>query len=67
MVDIRLRAKLLNINVLTFLRKLPKDYINFNIISQLVRSSSSVGANYRASAQAKSAKDFRNKLRIVAE
>ena len=39
-----------------------KDYKN-----QLIRCSSSVGANYRAACRAKSAKDFLNKLKIVEE
>jgi four helix bundle protein len=32
---------------------------------QLIRSSSSVGANYRAACRAKSTKDFINKLKTV--
>jgi len=35
--------------------------------SQLIRSSSSVGANYRAACRAKSTADFINKLKIVEE
>lgn len=34
---------------------------------QLIRCSSSVGANYRAACRAKSTKDFINKLKIVEE
>ncbi|HEY9115862.1 MAG TPA: four helix bundle protein [Bacteroidales bacterium] len=34
---------------------------------QLIRCSSSVGANYRAACRAKSSKDFINKLKIVEE
>lgn len=36
-------------------------------INQLIRCSSSVGANYRASQRAKSTADFINKLKIVEE
>jgi four helix bundle protein len=36
-------------------------------VNQLIRSSSSVGANYRASQRAKSTLDFINKLKIVEE
>lgn len=39
-----------------------RDYKN-----QLVRCSSSVGANYRAACRAKSSRDFLNKLKIVEE
>lgn len=35
--------------------------------NQLIRCSSSVGANYRAASRAKSDKDFINKLKIVEE
>lgn len=35
--------------------------------NQLIRASSSVGANYRAACRAKSGKDFINKLKIVEE
>lgn len=35
--------------------------------NQLIRSSSSVGANYRAACRAKSGRDFLNKLKIVEE
>lgn len=34
---------------------------------QLIRCSSSVGANYRAACRAKSTKDFLNKLKIIEE
>jgi len=36
-------------------------------VRQLIRSASSVGANYRAACRAKSDKDFINKLKIVEE
>lgn len=46
-------------------RKLPNEFIDFK--RQLIRCSSSVGANYRAACRAKSTKDFINKLKIVEE
>ena len=36
-------------------------------VNQLIKSSSSVGANYRASQRGKSTADFINKLKIVEE
>ena len=47
--------------------KVPKlrEYNAF--VNQLIKSSSSVGANYRASQRAKSTADFINKLKIVKE
>lgn len=46
---------------------LPYTGINRVYFNQLVKSSSSVGANYRASQRAKSTNDFINKLKIVEE
>lgn len=34
-------------NIIRFLRMMPKDYVNAELGRQLVRSSGSVGANYR--------------------
>jgi four helix bundle protein len=47
--------------------KLPKTREYNAYVNQLIRCSSSVGANYRASQRAKSAADFINKLKIVEE
>lgn len=44
---------------------LPNEFLDYK--KQLVRSSSSVGANYRAACRAKSTNDFINKLKIVEE
>lgn len=46
---------------------LPNTVVNRAYGGQLVRSSSSVYANYRASQRAKSSADFLNKLKIVEE
>lgn len=47
--------------------KIPKSREYNAFVNQLIRSSSSVGANYRASQRAKSTADFINKLKIVEE
>jgi four helix bundle protein len=47
--------------------KLPNSREFNAYINQLIRCSSSVGANYRASQRAKSTADFINKLKIVEE
>lgn len=47
--------------------KLKKSTANEVMGRQLIRSASSVGANYRAACKAKSAPDFINKLKIVEE
>ena len=46
---------------------LPTNSINHAYSAQLIRSSSSVGANYRATRRAKSKADFINKFKIVEE
>ena len=46
---------------------LPHNWIARTLGSQLLRSGTSVGANYRAVCRAKSTSDFINKLRIVEE
>ena len=55
------------INVALIIKSLPKDSINVAYSNQLIRSSSSAGANYRAACRAKSTADFINKLKIVEE
>ncbi len=47
--------------------KLQKSVANEVMGKQLIRSASSVGANYRAACKAKSSPDFINKLKIVEE
>lgn len=51
----------------SLINHLPNSITNRIYFSQIVRCSSSVGANYRASQRAKSDKDFINKLKIVEE
>ena len=55
------------IEVLLTVDVLPNNRIYDALARQLVRSSTSVGANYRAACRAKSTKDFINKLKIVEE
>jgi len=50
--------------VIAFVRKLPKDVVNNEIIKQLVRASGSVGANYIEANEALSRKDFLLHIKI---
>jgi four helix bundle protein len=61
------RTKRFGINCWHFCFKVPKSREYNAFVNQLIRSSSSVGANYRASQRAKSTADFINKLKIVEE
>lgn len=51
--------------VIRLCRAIPKDTINQQIVAQIVRSSGSVGANYREANEAVGKKDFLYRLRIA--
>lgn len=61
------KTKQMAIEVGRLTEKLPSNRLNNTYINQIIRCSSSVGANYRAACRAKSTNDFVNKLRIVEE
>lgn len=46
-------------------KKLPRNTINIELISQLIRSAGSVGANYREANEALGRKDFAHRMRIT--
>lgn len=50
--------------VIDLIRKLPKNTINFEFTSQVIRSSGSMGANYREANDALGKKDFFMRVRI---
>ena len=51
--------------ILYLCQKLPRNAINFPLISQIVRSAGSVGANYREANDALGKKDFAHRLKIA--
>jgi four helix bundle protein len=65
--EMKRRTKMFAINIAKLTQKLPDTVVNKIYKGQIIRSSSSVGANYRASRRAKSKPDFINKLKIVEE
>jgi len=65
--EMKRRTKLFAINIAQLMQKIPDSLVNKTYKGQMIRSSSSVGANYRASRRAKSNADFINKLKIVEE
>ena len=65
--ELILRTKRFALDCWHFWFKVPKSREYNAFVNQLIRSSSSVGANYRASQRAKSTADFINKLKIVEE
>ena len=62
--DLEDRTKMFSKKVVTILKGIKISDINRNIILQLIRSATSVGANYREANGASSKKDFFNKIAI---
>ncbi len=50
--------------IIRLCKLLPNNTVNFKLIDQIIRSGSSIGANYREANDALSKKDFINRLRI---
>lgn len=63
----KLRTKNIALETIRLLESLPRSRTADVMAAQLLRSSTSVGANYRAACRAKSTADMINKLRIVEE
>jgi len=63
----RNRTKKFVVDTIKFVKPLPKSEEAKIIARQLLRSSSSVGANYRAACRARSQAEFHAKLSIVVE
>jgi four helix bundle protein len=62
--DLEERTSNFGIEVIRFCKCLNQDSINKPIINQIVRSSTSIGANYMEANAASSKKDFKNKIHI---
>ena len=67
MQDLKLRTKKFAVECWKFCKQVPRSRELDAWARQLIRSSGSVGANYRSSQRAKSTADFINKLKIVEE
>ncbi len=65
--DLKERTKLYAINIINLSEYLPNKNVGWIIGKQIIRSSTSVAANYRAAKRSKSKKDFVYKLSIVLE
>jgi len=62
--DLEERVAVFGEKVIIFITKICKNEINRPLLSQVIRSATSVGANYMEANQASSKKDFMNKIRI---
>ena len=66
-VELKRRTKKFTVDVIKFVDTLPTGRAINVLINQLLRCSSSVGANYRSACRGKSIPDFINKIVIVEE
>ncbi len=62
--DLEERTAKLGENIISFSTRVPKNVVTLPIIGQLVRSGTSVGANYCEADDAESKKDFKHKIGI---
>lgn len=62
--DLEERTAKFGEDIISFCRNIKQDYIVGPIINQLVRSGTSIGANYMEANGASSKRDFRNKIFI---
>ncbi len=62
--DLEERTAVFGENIIHFVKKIPKKVETMSLISQLVRSGTSVGANYCEADDAESKQDFRHKIGI---
>ena len=65
--ELKKRTKKYAIEIIKLVQSLPKDRVADVIGKQLLRSGTSVGANYRSACRARSKADFISKMKIVEE
>jgi four helix bundle protein len=63
--DLEERMSEFGIGVIKLCKGLPKDSVTRPLISQIVRSATSIGTNYSEANNASSRKDFRNEVHIA--
>jgi four helix bundle protein len=65
--ELKHRTRTFALEVIKLTRSLPSDFLAAHIARQLLKSGTSVGANYRSACRAKSEADFIAKMGIVEE
>ena len=63
--ELEQRTKQFSLDVIRFLESLPKNYLGETMGKQLLKSGTSIGANYREANRAESKADFIHKLAIA--
>lgn len=66
-VELKNRTKKFAVDIINLSSTIPSTFANNIITKQLIRSATSVGANYRAALRGKSDPDFLYKINIVQE
>lgn len=66
-IELKNRTKKFGVDTIKFVDGLSNSRSNNHIAGQLIRSATSIGANYRAALRGKSNPDFLNKIKIVEE
>ncbi len=65
--ELKKRTRTFALDIIKLVAELPKNQAGRTIGNQIIRSGTSVGANYRAACRARSNKDFISKITIVEE
>ena len=65
--NLNARIKQFVVRIAKLIEQLPETKTANTITNQIIRSATSIGANYRAACRSKSKRDFINKLKIVEE
>jgi len=65
MNDLQKRIISFAVEIVRLARELKSDYLLTDCLKQIIRSSTSVGANYSEAQSANSLRDFHNKIRIA--
>jgi len=65
--EMKVRTKKFSLMIIDLAEKLPTTYVVKVVANQIVRSGTSVGANYRAVCRARSDREFISKMNIVLE
>jgi four helix bundle protein len=65
--ELKSRTKQFAVRVIKMVRVLPRDVVGREIGKQVLRSGTSVAANYRSACRARSTADFINKIKVAEE
>lgn len=63
--DLCRRTTLFSKSIIDFLKSIPENALTRPVLSQLIRSGTSIGANYHEADECNSKKDFINKINIA--